>query len=84
MRFTPEQFKSFPVRNQKETRGAKSKYPFKRMRVGDSRLFKGEGANASDCKAYAAAQKYALYNGKKFSGRKEPGKPGYVRIWRIE
>lgn len=47
-------------------------------------MFKGEGANASDCKAYAAAQKYALYHGKKFKGRKEPGKPGYVRIWRIE
>lgn len=75
---------SQPVKNTDETRGAKAKYPFYRMQVGQSRLFKGDGATNAKCPAYGAAMMWGRYNGKKFKGHKEPGKPGYVRIWRIE
>jgi len=60
-------------------------YPFiPLMEVGDSILVEGDGASSDKCKAYNAAIQHGRYHGKRFTGRKDPGKPGYIRIWRIE
>lgn len=80
MKYVIEKDKPAPT----ETKGGVRKYPFAEMEIGDSILVEGESACSNDCKACVAAMQHGRRYGKKFSGRKEPGKPGYVRIWRIE
>jgi hypothetical protein len=59
-------------------RGARSRYPFRDMEVGDSVFIEGEGTNGN---AYSAAQMHGRGAGKRFRGRQEGNG---LRIWRVE
>lgn len=52
------------------------------MDVGDSILVDGKSTATKDCPAYNAATQYSIKHGTKFTGRKEKGVEGKVRIWR--
>lgn len=61
---------------------AMNSYHFDKMEIGESFLADGPAACSKRCKAYNAAQQYSKNHPVKFAGRKEPGQPGKVRIWR--
>lgn len=65
-----------PFPNLTETHSTVTKYPFRKMKVGDSIYFEGEESS----KIYSAAKTYAHRTGVKFTKRKEG--QGY-RLWRI-
>lgn len=62
--------------------GRPPQYPFSDMEVGDSIFFEGKNTKS---KEYLAAQGYARYNGKKFTGRQTTRTDGRVglTIWRV-
>lgn len=82
MDFVIEKSVEMPVR--KGGRGAPTIYPFGDMDVGDSVVVEGSSASGNESNAYSSAKAHGKRYGKKFSGRKEPGMPGFIRIWRIE
>jgi len=63
------------------TVGRPSKYPFRKMEIGDSFLTEGTLASSRGCPAYGAAKVFGSRNNMKFVGKAQGD--GTVRIWRI-
>jgi len=68
--------KDIPIPNKGDTVGARLKYPFGTMKIGESFL-------TEKSHAQSAAYQYGLRHGKKFCSRRVP-MSGKIRIWRIQ
>jgi hypothetical protein len=70
------------VKPRVKRRGRPMKYPWRKMKVGDSAFFEGQTTDTcNNGRAYNSAGQYGRLHGMKFSGHNEPAG---VRIWRVK